>query len=102
MFNLGFSEILIVGIIALIFIGPKELPDIARVIGRMLNELKRATGDLSTTLLNPKQQLEDELRRSLQSIKEDILDPNHKGDISPVAEPTVPPLEDTKKDEPKS
>ena len=49
MFNLGFSELILVGVIALIFIGPRELPEVARVIGRMLNEFKRATGDLGTS-----------------------------------------------------
>jgi sec-independent protein translocase protein TatB len=46
MFNIGFSELLILGVIALIFIGPQQLPEVARTIGRLLNEWKRATGDL--------------------------------------------------------
>ena len=46
MFNIGFSELLVVGVIALIFIGPQQLPEVARTIGRMLNELRRATDDL--------------------------------------------------------
>lgn len=50
MFNLGFSELLILGIIALIFIGPKQLPEVARTIGRLLNEWKRATSDFQSTL----------------------------------------------------
>jgi sec-independent protein translocase protein TatB len=53
MFNLGLSEMILIGIIALIFIGPKQLPEIARTIGRMLNELKRATDDITTSITNP-------------------------------------------------
>lgn len=105
MFNLGFSELLIIGIIALVFIGPRELPEIARVIGRMLNELKRATSDLSQTIIHPKQQLEEELKKSFQNIQQQILDPNHKGDVipDPAAPPAATPIaEGTKKDEPKS
>lgn len=49
MFNLGFSELILLAIIALIFIGPKQLPELARTLGRTLNELKRATGDLKDT-----------------------------------------------------
>ena len=49
MFNLGFSEILILGVIALIFIGPKKLPELARTVGRLLNECKRATSDFQNT-----------------------------------------------------
>lgn len=52
MFNLGFSELILLAIIALIFIGPKQLPELARTLGRTLNELKRATGDLKDTFSN--------------------------------------------------
>ncbi|MCC6276918.1 MAG: twin-arginine translocase subunit TatB [Oligoflexia bacterium] len=50
MFNLGFSEVLILAAIALIFIGPKELPQIAKVIGRMLGEFRRALSDVSQSM----------------------------------------------------
>ena len=53
MFNLGFSELILIAIIALIFIGPKQLPEIARTIGRALNELKRASNDLTSNILSP-------------------------------------------------
>jgi sec-independent protein translocase protein TatB len=45
MFSLGFGEIALVCIIALIFIGPEQLPDIARVVGRLINDLKRASSE---------------------------------------------------------
>jgi sec-independent protein translocase protein TatB len=50
MFNLGFSELLLLGLIALIFIGPNQLPEVARTIGRLLNEWKRATSDFQSSL----------------------------------------------------
>jgi sec-independent protein translocase protein TatB len=53
-FNLGLSEIVLIAIIALIFIGPKQLPEIARTIGRALNELKRASEDLTGSVTNPR------------------------------------------------
>src|SRR5690242_17313242 len=68
MLNFSFSEILIFGIIALVFIGPKELPEIARTLGRILNELKRATGDLSQQLLHPKEDLERQLRDTMEQL----------------------------------
>ena len=46
MFGLGFGEILLLGILALIVIGPKQLPEVARTIGRFINELKRSTDQL--------------------------------------------------------
>jgi sec-independent protein translocase protein TatB len=50
MFNLGFSELLLLGLIALIFIGPNQLPEVARTVGRLLNEWKRATSDFQSTI----------------------------------------------------
>ena len=47
MFNMGFFEILLLSLLALIFIGPKDLPKLARNIASFLNELKRITSDFS-------------------------------------------------------
>lgn len=54
LFNLGISEIALIAVIALIFIGPKQLPEIARALGRALNELKRASEDLTSSITNPR------------------------------------------------
>jgi sec-independent protein translocase protein TatB len=50
MFNLGFTELLLLGVIALIFIGPNQLPEVARTVGRLLNEWRRATSDFQSTI----------------------------------------------------
>lgn len=42
MFNIGFTEMLVIAGLALILIGPKQLPEVARSLGRMLNEFKRS------------------------------------------------------------
>lgn len=47
MFGLGFSEILFLAILALVVIGPKQLPEVARTLGRFLNELRRTTSVLT-------------------------------------------------------
>ncbi|MDF1564242.1 MAG: twin-arginine translocase TatA/TatE family subunit [Deltaproteobacteria bacterium] len=49
MFGLQFSEIVIVLIVALILLGPKQLPQIARSVGRGLKEVRRAGQDLRET-----------------------------------------------------
>lgn len=52
MFGLGMSEIIFLGILALIVIGPKELPELARTLGRFINELKRSTNILGEEIKN--------------------------------------------------
>lgn len=50
MFGIGTSEILIILLIALLILGPKEIPKVARTIGRGLRELQRAKDDISKSI----------------------------------------------------
>jgi len=53
MFNLGMTELLIILGVALLILGPKKLPELARALGKGLAEFKRATHDLHQTLDEP-------------------------------------------------
>ena len=46
MFGIGTAEILVILCIALVVLGPKELPKVARTVGRSIRELQRAKDDL--------------------------------------------------------
>jgi TatA/E family protein of Tat protein translocase len=46
MFGLGFQEIIIILIVALLVIGPRKLPDLAKSLGKAFREFKNATEDL--------------------------------------------------------
>ena len=56
MFNMGMTEMLIIGAIALVVIGPKKLPDLARALGRGMTEFRKATNEFKTTI---KDELDD-------------------------------------------
>ena len=49
-FGIGFGEILLIIIIALIIFGPGKIPEIARTIGRMSRSLRKATSDFTASL----------------------------------------------------
>ena len=53
MFNFGMTEILVILVVALLVLGPKRLPELARALGKGLAEFKRATNDLHQTLDEP-------------------------------------------------
>ena len=53
MFEIGWGELLIIGVVALIAIGPKELPGVLRTLGQWMNNLRRmASEDAATTKFN--------------------------------------------------
>ena len=47
---LGFPELMIILVVALIVFGPRKLPELGRSLGKSLNEFKRASNDLRNTL----------------------------------------------------
>jgi sec-independent protein translocase protein TatA len=51
MFGLGMQELLVILVIALIVVGPKKLPDIAKSLGRGLAEFKRTAEEFQSTML---------------------------------------------------
>ncbi len=64
MFDIGFSEILVIGVVALIVIGPERLPKVARTLGHMFGRLQRYVNEVKADI-NREMEL-DELRK-LQS-----------------------------------
>lgn len=70
MFGMGMPEILLILAIALIILGPKKLPEIAKSLGRGIAEFKKATSDF-------KQSVEvdndfKEAKETLQDMKRDV------------------------------
>ena len=47
---IGFPELMIILVVALIVFGPRKLPELGRSLGRSLNEFKRASNELKQTL----------------------------------------------------
>ena len=77
MFNIGMSEMILVFIVALIVFGPDRLPEIARTVGKSVNELKKMGNDIvdaatetKDTAKNVSQIEMKEVEESLQKFKE--------------------------------
>lgn len=50
MFGIGMQELIVIFIIALIVVGPKKLPELAKALGRGFAEFKRAANDIRQTI----------------------------------------------------
>jgi len=64
MFNLGMPEILVIMAVALIVLGPKRLPDVARMLGKAMAEFRKATSGITEELENARMMLEEEARKA--------------------------------------
>jgi sec-independent protein translocase protein TatB len=73
MFDVGFSEIVVIAVVALIVIGPERLPKVARTLGHMFGRLQRYVNEVKADI-NREMEL-DELRKlktEVQSAARDI------------------------------
>ena len=66
MFGVGTSELVIILIIALLILGPKEIPKVARTIGKGMRELQRAKDELKKNI-----EFEDD---TVSEIKSDLAE----------------------------
>src|SRR5258705_10329375 len=67
MFDIGFSELLVIGVVALIVIGPEKLPRVARTVGHLLGRMQRYVADVKADI-NREIELE-ELRKMRDSMQ---------------------------------
>jgi Tat protein translocase TatB subunit len=47
--SIGTSELMLIGVVALIFLGPRKLPQMAKTLGKMMAEFRKTTNDFKTT-----------------------------------------------------
>ena len=100
MFDMGFTELMLIGIVALVVIGPERLPGVARTAGKYFGRLKRF---MTTIKADVEQELRaDELRailadqqKELDTLKDSIsgAGKEFEKDISAVSEAVDPPTQ---------
>jgi sec-independent protein translocase protein TatB len=92
MFGISFSELMLVGLIALLVLGPERLPGAARTAGLWIGRLKRSFNAIKTEVEREigadeiRRQLHNEHVLSLEEQARKILDPQRP------ARPTQPPV----------
>lgn len=81
MFDIGFSELLLIALVALIVIGPERLPRVARTVGHLLGRVQRYVSDVKSDinremhvedLKKLQQQMTDQMRTLDQSVNEQV------------------------------
>jgi sec-independent protein translocase protein TatB len=67
MFNIGFSELLIIGLLALVLLGPEQLPSALRSLARVIRDFRRATNSF-------KEQIDPELTEVARDLRDALHD----------------------------
>lgn len=76
MFNIGFSELLLVLLVAFLVVGPKDLPKVARWLGRAVKKSRRLLNEIK------KESGWDELEKEIRDVQHDVKDAVKQGDVS--------------------
>ncbi len=77
MFDIGFSEMIVIAIVALVVIGPERLPRVARTAGLLLGRLQRYVSDVKSDInreiqLDELKKLQSEIRDSARSVEQSL------------------------------
>src|SRR5689334_20504095 len=77
MFDIGFSELLVIGVVALIVIGPQKLPRVARTAGHLLGRLQRYVADVKADInreieLDELRKMRDEMQKAAGDIESSV------------------------------
>ncbi len=101
MFNMGMTEMLIIGGIALIVLGPKKMPDLARAIGRGLAEFRKATNEFKSTVADELDNAAGSEVRELSDMANQLKKQNTAKNIEDYLETAADVLDGANKDEKK-
>ncbi|WPC05545.1 Sec-independent protein translocase protein TatB [Pseudomonas benzenivorans] len=100
MFDIGFTELLLVGLVALLVLGPERLPGAVRTAGLWIGRIKRSFSAIKAEVEREigadeiRRQLHNEkileLEREMKAMKQDLLSPATTAQPEKTAEPATP------------
>jgi sec-independent protein translocase protein TatB len=99
MFDIGWSELLVIAVVAIVVVGPKDLPRLMRTFGHYAGKLRRAAADFQRQFEEAMRESEvDEVRKAIESVRDETPSLDLKASIDkpvmlpkPQAAPTNAP-----------
>ena len=81
MFDVGFSELVLIAVVAMIVIGPERLPKVARTVGALLGRMQRYVNNVKSEVEREMQfedlkKLQQEIQAQSKQIENSILPPS--------------------------
>lgn len=86
-FDIGTGELFILLLLVLIFFGPKQIPSIARSIGRGLYELRRASDQIKREVMQEAEKVKSQVRIEDEPATSSVNKPGEPGDDEKPASP---------------
>jgi sec-independent protein translocase protein TatB len=82
MFDIGWSELLVIGVVAILVVGPKELPRLMRTFGHYLGKVRHMAADFQRQFEEAVRDSEiDEVRKAMQDFHAQASDVNLRGTV---------------------
>ena len=77
MFDVSFTELLVIGVVALVVIGPERLPKVARTLGHLVGRAQRYVSDVKSDIqreveLDELRKLKDQMQDAAQSVQSSL------------------------------
>jgi sec-independent protein translocase protein TatB len=87
MFDVGFSELLVIALVALIVIGPERLPKVARTVGHLFGRLQRYVNDVKADIaqemeLDELRKLKSEFESAAQAVESGVREEMQRSEAS--------------------
>ena len=80
-FNISGGEIFIILVVAFIIFGPQKIPEIARKLGKGINEMKKATNDIKREINNEVNKVKTNIDDAVDNIDIDTKEKSDKTNI---------------------
>jgi len=79
MFDVGFSELMVIAVVALIVVGPERLPKVARTLGHLFGRMQRYVADVKSDIdremkLDEVRKLQDQFKEAAQTAEHTFTD----------------------------
>lgn len=101
--QIGFFEIIVVAVIALVVVGPKELPRLMRMAGKFAAQARRMAGEFQSAFNQMARESElDDMRREIESLKRNNPVAEAKREVEAALKPVETSLREAAADAEKS